>query len=134
MPEFEQTAGMQPESFGVSLSGGGFRATLFHLGVVRLLYDTLLLKRVKFISGVSGGGILAAHLGLNWSRYTGDPGEFDAAAKEVVRFTQRDVRNRILRRWILGWLTLLPRLLLRWSRVELLRREYRSLYGDRTLS
>lgn len=134
MQEIEQTASAQAESFGVSLSGGGFRATLFHLGVVRLLYETGLLERVQFISGVSGGGILAAHLGMNWSRYTATPEEFEAAANEIVRFTQRDVRNRILRRWIIGWLTLLPRLLLNWSRVELLRGEYRSLYGDRQLS
>src|ERR1700680_4348558 len=114
MDELEQTPGIQPESFGVSLSGGGFRATLFHLGVVRLLYETGLLKHVKFISGVSGGGILAAHLGMNWTRYTANPEEFEAAAGQIIRFTQRDVRNRILRRWIIGWLTLLPRLLLNW--------------------
>lgn len=134
MPEPEQIEGLQPESFGVSLSGGGFRATLFHLGVVRLLYETGLLRHVQFISGVSGGGILAAHLGLNWKRYTGTPQEFEAAVGEIIRFTQRDVRNRILRRWIIGWLTLLPRLFWHWSRVELLRHEYRSLYGDKQLS
>jgi hypothetical protein len=129
----DQNVGSQPEAFGISLSGGGFRATLFHLGLVRLLYETNLLHCVKFISGVSGGGILAAHLGLNWKRYTGSAAEFESAAMEIVRFTQKDVRNRILRRWILGWLTLLPRLLLKRSRVELLRLEYRSLYGDKKL-
>src|SRR5437868_6155691 len=84
-----------PRQFGLSLSGGGFRATFFHLGVVRFLYDAGLLRRVRFISGVSGGAILAAHLGLNWRRYTGDPGTFDLAAGEVVAFTRIDLRNRI---------------------------------------
>jgi predicted acylesterase/phospholipase RssA len=128
-----QLGGLHPEAFGISFSGGGFRATLFHLGVVRLLYEANLLHRVQFISGVSGGAILAAHLGLNWARYTGSETAFQQAAEEIVRFSQRDVRNRILRRWILGWLTLVPRLLFQWSRVELLRREYRSLYGDKRL-
>ena len=53
---------------------------------------------------------------------------------EIVHFAQRDVRNRILRRWILGWLTVWPRLLLNWSRIELLRREYTLLYGDKNFS
>jgi predicted acylesterase/phospholipase RssA len=130
----EQPTGTQPECFGFSLSGGGFRATLFHLGAVRLLYEADLLRHVRFISGVSGGAILAAHLALNWDRYTGGPNEFEAAAMEIVRFTQKDVRNRILRRWIIGWLTLFPRIVCKWSRVELLRREYQSLYGDRKFS
>ncbi len=44
---------------GLSLSGGGFRATLFHLGVVRLLRDAKLLKNVTHVCSVSGGSILA---------------------------------------------------------------------------
>lgn len=134
MSELEQPTTTRPEPFGISLSGGGFRATLFHLGAIRLLYDAGLLSKVKFISGVSGGGILAAHLALNWPRYTGTQDKFEAAAMEIVRFTQKDVRNRILRRWLLGWLALWPRILFKWSRVELLRREYHSLYGMRTFS
>ena len=73
-----------PRQIGLTLSGGGFRATLFHLGV----YEADLLRRVRFISGVSGGSVLAAHLGLNWKRYIGDDASFTAASKEVVRFTK----------------------------------------------
>ena len=130
----EKETGSIPEHFGLSLSGGGFRATLFHLGMIRLLQETGLLHRLRFVSGVSGGAILAAHLGLNWTRYIGDTASFDAAAQEIVEFTQRDVRNRILRRWIVGWLTIVPRLFLGWSRVELLRREYQTLYGEKRLA
>jgi hypothetical protein len=107
---------------------------LYHLGVVRLLYEADLLRRVRFITGVSGGAILAAHLALNWNRYAGDPDDFESAAAEVVRFTRKDVRNRILRRWIIGWFTLWPRLIHNWSRVELLRREYLALYGNKDFS
>lgn len=57
---------------GLALSGGGFRATLFHLGVVKALLDRGVLKDVCHITSVSGGSILAAHLVLHWEEYT-DP-------------------------------------------------------------
>jgi predicted acylesterase/phospholipase RssA len=50
------------DRIGLALSGGGFRATLFHLGVIRFLSEVDLLKKVKLVSAVSGGSILAAHL------------------------------------------------------------------------
>jgi predicted acylesterase/phospholipase RssA len=123
-----------PAQIGLTLSGGGFRATLFHLGVVRFLSEAGLLQRVRFISGVSGGAILAAHVGLNWKRYAGGDESFTDASREVVEFTQSDVRNRILRRWIVGWALLLPRLVFGWSRTRLLEREYNRLFGDKRLN
>ena len=67
---------------GLALSGGGFRATLFHLGVLRALRDhDGLLSRVRHIASVSGGSIIAAHVALNWSRYTGTEAQFDEAAE-----------------------------------------------------
>jgi predicted acylesterase/phospholipase RssA len=54
---------------GLALSGGGLRATLFHLGVVRFLRDAGLLGDVTHLVSVSGGSILGAHLALNWERY-----------------------------------------------------------------
>ena len=83
---------------GLALSGGGFRATLYHLGVVRFLRDAGALQHVTDIASVSGGSILAAHLVLNWDRYNGDDKRFTAAASEIVRFVQFDVRNHIVRR------------------------------------
>ena len=52
---------------GLALSGGGWRATLYHLGVVRFLRDSDLLAQVSHITSVSGGSVLAAHLALNLS-------------------------------------------------------------------
>jgi predicted acylesterase/phospholipase RssA len=83
---------------GLALSGGGFRATLYHLGVIRYLRDSGALEHVSDIAAVSGGSILAAHLALNWSRYTGDDAAFAEAAAEIVRFVQFDLRNHIVRR------------------------------------
>jgi predicted acylesterase/phospholipase RssA len=134
---------MEPEKaddrkgIGLALSGGGFRATLFHLGVVRFLYETGSLTSVKRISAVSGGSILAAHLGLNWELYTGPHEAFDTAARGLLQFVRDDVRGRVVRRWILAWLTLLPRLLVprprRWTGLNLLVGQYARLFGDATL-
>ncbi len=41
-------------------SGGGFRAALFHLGVLRRLHETGVLDQISTISSVSGGSIVAA--------------------------------------------------------------------------
>ncbi len=84
---------------GLALSGGGFRATLYHLGMIRHLRDANLLTSVTHITSVSGGSVLAAHLALNWDRYCGDSQEFESAAREVIDFVKLDVRNRILRRY-----------------------------------
>src|SRR5438105_1009666 len=44
------------------LSGGGFRAALFHLGALRRLNEVGILSQISTFSSVSGGSILAAHL------------------------------------------------------------------------
>jgi NTE family protein len=52
-------------ALALAFSGGGFRATLAALGVLRFLADARLLHRVRYVSSVSGGslanGLLAAH-------------------------------------------------------------------------
>jgi predicted acylesterase/phospholipase RssA len=117
---------------GLALSGGGFRATLFHLGVIRFLFDEKKLESVGLVSAVSGGSILAAHLILNWKKYTGTPEEFDVAAREVLNFVQTDIRGRVIRRWVLGCATIVLRFLLpkkkQWTLVNLLQCEYARLY------
>ena len=67
---------------GLALSGGGFRATLYHLGSLRFLRDAGILPRVSHITSVSGGSIMAAHLVLNWQRYAGSEQDYDEAAGE----------------------------------------------------
>ena len=46
---------------GLALSGGGFRASIFHLGVIRRLEELGIMKYVHKISAVSGGSIIAAY-------------------------------------------------------------------------
>lgn len=42
-------------NIGIALSGGGYRATVFHLGVLARLSEDNLLDQISFISTVSGG-------------------------------------------------------------------------------
>jgi len=126
-------------TIGLALSGGGFRATLYHLGVIRYLRDSGSLPLIGDIAAVSGGSILAAHLVLNWDRYNGTDAEFAEAAGEVIRFVQHDVRNRIVRRLPLLFPIRLVGKLTGWSAANftpnaLLEKYYRTfLYGDRRL-
>ncbi len=46
---------------GLALSGGGFRASLFHLGVLASMAERDLLRHVEVLSCVSGGSIVGAH-------------------------------------------------------------------------
>jgi predicted acylesterase/phospholipase RssA len=52
--------GTRERKLGLALSGGGFRAALFHIGVVARLADEGLLRQVRVISTVSGGAIVGA--------------------------------------------------------------------------
>jgi NTE family protein len=51
----------------LSLSGGGFRATLFHLGTLIRLDELKLLEGIERISSVSGGSIIAGVLAKAWA-------------------------------------------------------------------
>lgn len=84
------------------LSGGGFRATIYHIGVLAALRSLNLLRNVERIVSVSGGSITAAHATLNWSRYTGQSEEdYRDAVRELIALVRSDVRGRIVRRWLL---------------------------------
>src|SRR5437763_5968466 len=55
------TAPAKKFRIGLALSGGGFRAAIFHLGVIRRLEELGIMKDVDAISSVSGGSIIAAY-------------------------------------------------------------------------
>jgi NTE family protein len=63
-----------PDALALCLSGGGYRAMLFHLGALWRLNELGVLPTLGRVSGVSGGSITAAVLGSTWQRL-----EFDAA-------------------------------------------------------
>jgi len=53
---------------GLALSGGGFRASLYHIGVLAKLAELDLLRHIEVISCVSGGSIIGAHYYLELRR------------------------------------------------------------------
>ncbi len=73
------------EGMALCLSGGGYRAMLFHLGSLWRLNEAGYLPRLARISSVSGGSITAAQLGLRWGRLAFDAsGVATAFVKQVV--------------------------------------------------
>ncbi len=83
------TVGREPaDGVGLCLSGGGFRAMLFHVGVLKRLNEAGWLPRLDRVSSVSGGSITAGLLGLNWGRLGFDDGvaaRFDELITEPLR-------------------------------------------------
>lgn len=61
------------QRIGLALSGGGYRAAAFHLGVFRQLHKLNLLWKLDLLTCVSGGSIAGAFLASRW----GDGGALD---------------------------------------------------------
>jgi len=114
------------------LSGGGYRAALFHLGALRRLNELRILSRVETVSSVSGGSILAALL-LDAIRPWPQDGEridqFDQFAERVHGLTRKNIRTLWALERALPW---------NWSDstigVRALARRYRREFDDRPLA
>ena len=77
-------SGEEPESgVALCLSGGGYRAMLFHLGVIWRLREAGWLERLDRVSSVSGGSITAAALAL------APPGDFEDGVVRPLRALAR---------------------------------------------
>lgn len=63
---FDSLVEIQFDKIALCLSGGGYRAMLFHLGVLRRLNTIGALPHISRIGSVSGGSITAAQLALSW--------------------------------------------------------------------
>jgi NTE family protein len=88
--------------WALCLSGGGFRATLFHLGSILRLNELGVLAKLSTITSVSGGSILNGVLATRWSRLNFDPatGRYTNIEQEIARpirdFCSRDLRTKVL--------------------------------------
>lgn len=129
-----QLEGDEPKpGTGLCLSGGGYRAMLFHAGVIWRLNELGVLHGLARISSVSGGSIPAAMLGLRWrSLQWQESGGLTVAAnlvQEVIEPIQALARHTIdLKSGIGGLLNPFR------SISDLVERAYRKyLYGDATL-
>jgi hypothetical protein len=70
--ETEQIVGQrepaeEPEGVGLAFSGGGIRSATFNLGILQGLANANLLRKVNYLSTVSGGGYIGAWL-ISWIR------------------------------------------------------------------
>jgi predicted acylesterase/phospholipase RssA len=88
----------QPKSdrkgIALCLSGGGFRASLFHLGSLRRLNEVGLLSQINTVTSVSGGSITNALLAKHWPRFTGGKifANFANFENDLRQFCARDIR------------------------------------------
>ena len=92
----------------VCLSGGGYRAALFHLGALRRLNELGILGQVDTITSVSGGSILSAHLAacLKKQPFVDNkiPDWENLVAAPFRKFCKRDIRTiPVLKRFLLPW-------------------------------
>ena len=86
---------------GLALSGGGFRASLYHIGVLAKLAELDLLRHIEVISCVSGGSIVGAQYYLELRRL------FDASAgnkrhDEVTRADYIELVKKLARDFLAG--------------------------------
>ena len=92
---------------GLALSGGGFRASLYHIGVLARLAECNVLRRVEVLSCVSGGSIVGGHYYLKLRKLLQEKPDdeiSDAAYVDLVREladeflagVRRNLRNKML--------------------------------------
>lgn len=93
----------QPEEgIALCLSGGGYRAMLFHVGSLWRLNEIGFLPRLARISSVSGGSITAGVLGMKWGRLAFANGISPVFDAEIVQPIRRMAGNTIDQGAILG--------------------------------
>jgi len=84
-PRADKKAGGPAPGIGLAVSGGGYRAMLFHLGSFLRLYEVGLLQRLDRISSVSGGSITAAKIALEWNKLGTREDFFEQVVQPVRR-------------------------------------------------
>lgn len=76
---------------GLALSGGGFRASLYHIGVLARLAEMDVLRHVEVISTVSGGSIVGALYYLKVKALLETKADGDIGAADYIRIV-RDIQ------------------------------------------
>ena len=101
-------ASLRTGKVGLALSGGGFRASLFHLGALARFAELGILPNVEVISCVSGGSIVGAHYYLKLRKLLqtrpeeelAEPGPFEQLVGELIDKFLRGVQSNIrVHRW-----------------------------------
>jgi NTE family protein len=84
-PLADKKRGGPSPGIGLSVSGGGYRAMLFHLGAFLRLHELGLLQRLDRISSVSGGSITSAKIALEWPRLKSREDFFEHVVEPIRR-------------------------------------------------
>jgi NTE family protein len=93
------------DGVGLSLSGGGTRAMLFHAGAILRLCELGLLPSLDRISGVSGGSIFAGVLALKWPKILAEHNPAQVYRNEVIDPLREFARQPIdIFAWLRGTL------------------------------
>ncbi len=112
----------------LALSGGGFRASLYHCGTIIRLNQLGLLTRLERISSVSGGSILAGMLAAAWPRLKTKDGVITNLEAEVIKPIQTFC-TRNIDKYAFGFGAILPGV----SVGDVLANLYDEMYGGITL-
>ncbi len=112
-PKYEALPRASRRGIALCLSGGGYRASLFHMGVLRRLNELGILAREDFrsVSSVSGGSIVAARLAAVLApRERGTAGGplpeevWNREFRDPLRdFTRRNIRTGALAKRLWPW-------------------------------
>jgi len=117
---------------GLALSGGGYRASLFHLGAMRRLNELGLLAKVGRISSVSGGSILSGFIAEKMLSKAQVTPQFDdweeAIARDFRKFVGKDIRTYLIARYFI-WNAFFPK-----DRAEALARVFEERLTNRMLT
>lgn len=84
------------DGVALALSGGGYRAVLFHCGALIRLNELGALHTLKRVSSVSGGSITAGMLALKWDRLKANPSGAITNLDEQVLTPLRDFCSKTL--------------------------------------
>ena len=88
------SSGHIEQGMALCLSGGGYRAMLFHLGTLWRLNELGLMKGLARISSVSGGSITAGILGFRWGALDFDDNGVARGFESEVVGPARDLAER----------------------------------------
>ncbi len=83
-------------NINLMISGGGFRATLFHLGVAKHLVKLNLFDKIRVISSASGGSILNALISLHFDKIKSEEDFIRLIEKPIIKMIKGDFRNNAL--------------------------------------
>jgi NTE family protein len=106
----EQDRTTRNRGIGLCLSGGGFRATLFHLGAIQRLFELGIATRPDFdtITSVSGGSITAAQWAIAEAQAATNENRTLDFTRDIARPLQalasRDLRTGAMaKKFLLPW-------------------------------